>query len=162
MQHSSGPVRYDLTARWTTLPGGVLVRRMIEGEGCSISLYQMPAGRRFELHQHPFAELGVVLAGRGNLLLEGGERALREGDSFYIPGGTPHGFQVPEGPVALLLNVTVPRIPGAVGTPAEELLRIAAETVREEAGKVPHRTTRADGHRRRGPRPTSPGGHSGG
>jgi quercetin dioxygenase-like cupin family protein len=103
---------------------------MVEGNGCSISLYRMASGRRFERHDHPFPELGVCLAGRGRLLIGEEERKLREGDSFYIPGGMPHGFVVAPGGPVVVMNVTCPLPPYVPGPPFSEVLRLAKRTVR--------------------------------
>jgi len=106
---------------------------MVDGNGCSITLYRLGEGRRFERHEHSFAELGVVLVGRGVLKVGDEERELGAGDSFFIPGGTPHGFDSgPSGPV-ILMNVTAP-VPSEVGGPsASELLRIARDAVAKSA-----------------------------
>ncbi|HTP54942.1 MAG TPA: cupin domain-containing protein [Thermoplasmata archaeon] len=123
-------VRFDPAPGWTALAGGVHVRRMVDGNGSSISLYHMAQGRRFELHEHPFAELGVVLAGEGTLLVVDEERPLREGDSFYIPGGIPHGFAVGSDRPVVMLNVSVPQLPQGVDPPPAATFRHAALVVR--------------------------------
>lgn len=106
---------------------------MIEANGSSILLYRLEPGRRFARHQHPFPELGVVLAGRGRVLYASEERALREGDSFYVPSGTQHGFEVdPEGPV-VMVNVTVPAGPERSGPPASEVVHRAINAARRTA-----------------------------
>jgi quercetin dioxygenase-like cupin family protein len=125
LERSPSRVRYDPAPVWIALSDGIHVRRMVDGNGCEINLYQLAKGRRFDSHHHPFAELGVMLSGRGTLLIETEERPLQEGDSFYIPGDTPHGFAVGGTRPAVLLNVTVPQLvtegapsPSAVVRPA--------------------------------------------
>jgi quercetin dioxygenase-like cupin family protein len=119
---------------WTAVADGVQVRHMVEGNGCSISLYRIGPGRRFERHGHPFPELGVLLAGRGRLLIGDEERKLREGDSFYVPGGLPHGFVVAPGGPVVVMNVTCPLPPYVPGPPFSELVRLAKRTVRIDLG----------------------------
>ena len=126
-------IRVQPAPEWTVLSEGVSARHMVEGNGCSITLYRLGEGCRFERHEHPFPELGVVLVGRGLLKVGPEERELGAGDSFYIPGRVPHGFDCGgTGPV-IMLNVTAP-VPAEVDGPsASELLRIA----RKAAGKLP-------------------------
>jgi unsaturated pyranuronate lyase len=136
---SSSRVRYKAAPEWEALADGIHARRMVEGNGTSIILYRLDSGRRFERHDHPFPELGVVLAGQGRVLIEDEARTLRAGDSFFIPGGTPHGFEVDaEGPV-VLMNVTVPLLPDLPGPPATEVLHLAKEVVRH-ATSTPEKT----------------------
>ncbi|MFY9716956.1 MAG: cupin domain-containing protein [Thermoplasmata archaeon] len=130
MEKPTSRVRFDPAPEWTALAGGVHVRRMVDGNGTSINLYHMEQGRRFELHDHPFAELGVVLAGEGTLLIVDEERPLREGDSFYIPGGIPHGFAVGSKSPVVMLNVSVPQLPPTVDPPKSATFRHAALVVR--------------------------------
>lgn len=116
---------------------GLHVRRMVEGNGCEINLYQVARGRRFDPHQHPFAELGVVLSGRGTMIVGEEERTIREGDSFYVPGNAPHGFAVTGNRPAVLLNVTVPQLPEMDASPSPAVLRLAALSLLNESGIAP-------------------------
>lgn len=104
---------------------------MVEGNGAAITLYQMAPGHRFDLHHHPFAELGVILAGAGELLVENERRRLQIGDSFYVPGGARHGFVVAAGDTAVLLNVTVPPYSELDRDDSSDVLRLAARAVRK-------------------------------
>jgi len=98
---------------------------MVEAKGSSITLYRIDAGRGFELHHHPYPELGVILAGRARVTIGDDERNLREGDSYYFPAGMVHAFEVdPSGPV-VLMDVSTPLPPDVAGPSAEELLRLA-------------------------------------
>jgi quercetin dioxygenase-like cupin family protein len=130
VERPASRVRFDPAPGWTALAGGVHVRRMVDGNGISINLYHMEQGRRFELHDHPFAELGAVLAGEGTMLIVDEERPLREGDSFYIPGGIPHGFAVGPASPVVLLNVSVPPLPPTAEPPQSTAFRHAALVVR--------------------------------
>jgi quercetin dioxygenase-like cupin family protein len=106
------------------------MRLMVEGNGASIVLYRLEPGTNFAAHEHPFAELGVVLAGEGHFPVAGVERILREGDSFYIPPGVRHGFSVPEGgPTVVMLNVSV-AVPSLKEAPSSAVLRLAESLVK--------------------------------
>jgi len=125
----SARIRDESPPAWTTVASGVRIRGMVEGYGASIDLYQLAPRRRFEQHEHPFSELGVLLSGQGALLVDGEKRAIREGDSFYVPGGTPHGFVVGEGRPAVLMNVNVPQPPDVSGAPSSEVVRLATKAI---------------------------------
>lgn len=113
---------------------------MVEGNGTSINLYRIPAGRSFDMHQHPFAELGVVLAGKASFLIQEEERPIQEGDSYYIPGGVPHGLRVSEGRPVVILGVVVPQLSDSAGPTASEVLKLAAMTSRKDPSSGPEGT----------------------
>jgi quercetin dioxygenase-like cupin family protein len=130
VQRADGWIRDERAPEWVTLANGIRIRRMVEGNGCSIILYRLEPGRLFEEHEHPFAEFLVMLAGSGRAIVGDESRTLREGDSVFVPGGTPHGFEVgPRSPV-ILLNVTVPTISELVEPATAEVVRKALETAR--------------------------------
>jgi len=128
------PVREESPGRWVVAAPGAQMRQMVEGDGASIILYRIEPGTRFDDHSHPFAELGVVLAGEGLFSSSDRVRTLREGDSFYIPAGASHGFSVPEGrETVVMLNVCV-TVPSDVGEDtASRVLRLAESIVKREA-----------------------------
>lgn len=130
MAGSSSRVRYKPAPDWEALGDGIHARRMVEGNGASIILYRLDGGRKFERHAHPFPELGVVLAGQGRVVIDDETRALRAGDSYFIPGSVPHGFEVDGADSVVLMNVTVPVPPDLPGPPATEVLQQAKEIVR--------------------------------
>ena len=41
-------------------------------------------------HSHPHEQLGLGLEGRFELTIAGETRVVESGDSYFIPGGTPH------------------------------------------------------------------------
>lgn len=130
MESPSPRIRESPVSEWVALSSGIRARIMVEGNGSSIILYRLDAGSRFERHSHPFPELGVVLMGRGFALIGDEKRAVREGDAYFFPGGSLHGFEVDEGEPVVLLNVTVPLTPELEGPPSAEVLQIAKELVR--------------------------------
>ncbi|HEY1197768.1 MAG TPA: cupin domain-containing protein [Thermoplasmata archaeon] len=140
VEHFSYRIRDKPPPEWMALSSGIHARVMVEGNGSSITLYRLEPGRRFERHIHPFPELGVVLVGRGVALIGDEKRTLREGDSFYFPSGTPHGFEVDAEEPAVLMNVTVPLSSDVAGPPASEVLRSAKQAIRRD-----HDTSEAPG-----------------
>lgn len=130
MGQLSSRIRDKSAPAWVTVAPGIHARPMVEGDGCSIILYRIDPGNRFELHRHPFVELGVVLGGRGRIRVAHEERALREGDSFYLPSGTVHGFVVDGGRPVIMMNVTVPLSPDVSGPTSSTVLAIARDMAR--------------------------------
>jgi quercetin dioxygenase-like cupin family protein len=111
---------------------------MVEGNGSAIVLYRIDPGTRFESHTHDLSELGVILAGEGLFVTEGGSRIVREGDSFFIPPGTRHGFEVPRtGGTVMMMNVTVPPLPDTVAHPASAVIRFAESVVKRGDPSTP-------------------------
>jgi quercetin dioxygenase-like cupin family protein len=127
-------IRDEPPPRWTKLAGGAFVRRMVEGNGSSIDLYRIEPAHRFEPHEHSFAELGVILKGQGRLQIGEGEREVREGDAYYVPGGAAHGFIVTGTDPVVMLNVCVPPAEDLTGSATSEVLRLARLTVKPTVG----------------------------
>lgn len=135
-------IRDERAPEWLAIASGIRIRRMVEGNGCSIILYRLDPGRRFVQHDHSFAEFMIVLAGSGRARVGDESRALQEGDSIFVPGGTPHGFEVDSKSEVVVMDVVVPALPELTEPPTAEVIRKAFETARSEprasarAGKV--------------------------
>lgn len=70
-------------------------------------LYQLEPGTRFQLHSHPYPELGLILSGEGLMIVGKDRRRAASGDSYYFPGLVEHGFIVPgDGDPVVLLDVS--------------------------------------------------------
>jgi quercetin dioxygenase-like cupin family protein len=64
-----------------------------------------PAGTRFELHWHAYAEYAVVLRGEVTHVLGVEKSALHVGDYVVIPERTNHGWEIdPSGDAFLLIR----------------------------------------------------------
>jgi len=75
----------------------------------SVEHFVKPAGHASPRHDHPSAQVLVVL--QGTLVIrtdEEGEVELREGDAAFIPGGQPHVVVNPLGRPAAGLDLFVP------------------------------------------------------
>lgn len=127
-------------SRWVTVARGVRVRSMVEGDGVAVVLYRIAPGTRFVPHTHDFVELGVVVSGKGQFFYEGTPRNVRGGDSFYIPAGGSHGFQVPEGGGSVVtMNVSAGVSERASGPSAAEILHLAKSWVEPLSAAVSRR-----------------------
>lgn len=94
--------------RWQRAGGGVEMRPLVEGEGTALMLYRIAPGSKLKVHTHRFPEYGTVLSGHGVFHLPEGLHDLHPGDTYYIPTGIPHGFEVAERSEAVvMLHVAV-------------------------------------------------------
>src|SRR5256885_10338192 len=53
-------------------------------------------------HSHPHEQMGMGLEGEYELVIDGEARIIRPGDSYWIPGGTPHRARSVGGPARAL------------------------------------------------------------
>jgi quercetin dioxygenase-like cupin family protein len=53
-------------------------------------------------HQHPHEQMGMGLEGEFELIIDGEARIIRPGDSYCIPGNTPHSARSVNGPARAL------------------------------------------------------------
>lgn len=60
-------------------------------------------------HQHPHEQAGVGIEGEFELVIDGDARIIRAGDSYLIPGGTPHSARSVNGPARALDVFSPPR-----------------------------------------------------
>jgi len=53
-------------------------------------------------HQHPHEQMGMGMEGEFELVIDGDARIIRKGDSYLIPGNTPHSARSVGGPARAL------------------------------------------------------------
>jgi quercetin dioxygenase-like cupin family protein len=110
-------VRDQPPPKWIDAAPGVRMRPLVEGVGVTLVLYQMEPGTRFDAHRHEFGELGVVLQGAGYLTVEGEERELRAGESYYLPPNSLHGLTVAEGSEPMVMIDVAASLPADLPVP---------------------------------------------
>lgn len=130
------------TGRWQRVGPGLDMRALVEGEGTALVLYRIAPGFKFKLHSHRFPEYGTVVSGRGTCRLQQTVQTVSEGDSYYVPTGVPHGFEVAkEGKPVVILHVAVGLAAPVRAPMFRHLLRHAREVVTdgaEERTATPH------------------------
>ena len=62
------------------------------GAGISFFLGNLPPGKGPGLHQHPYSETCIVLAGQAAMVVDGEEVVASAGDIVVIAAATPHRF----------------------------------------------------------------------
>ena len=79
---------------------GVNLDSLAVGEKSMVTKMNYVKGNYATTHQHPHEQCGYVISGRYRLIVETDPRIdiiLTAGDSYAIPGVTPHSFEVLEG-----------------------------------------------------------------
>ncbi|MAT88592.1 MAG: cupin [Aestuariivita sp.] len=65
-----------------------------KSEGLSMGCLRLPVGETLPLHNHKEQEIYYILQGKGEILISNtATRPVVEGDSVYIPTGSPHGIK---------------------------------------------------------------------
>ncbi len=81
---------------------------------------EIPAGGTAGRHTHPGVELGYLMEGEGELLMEGQPpRHIKAGDSWAIPAGVPHDAKAGDKPLKVLAVYVVDKSK-PLATPAPE------------------------------------------
>lgn len=79
---------------------GVALDSLAVGEKSMVTKMNYVKGNFATLHTHPHEQCGYVISGEYRLIVEGDERidvVMHPGDTYAIPGNTPHSFEVIEG-----------------------------------------------------------------
>lgn len=78
---------------------GVNLDSLATGEKSMVTKMNYVKGNFATLHTHHHEQCGYVISGKYHLIVDGEEKIdviMRPGDSYAIPGNTPHSFEVIE------------------------------------------------------------------
>lgn len=79
---------------------GVNLDSLAVGEKSMVTKMNYVKGNFATMHSHPHEQCGYVISGKYRLIVESDDRIdviMHPGDSYAIPGNTPHSFEVIEG-----------------------------------------------------------------
>lgn len=79
---------------------GVSLDSLAVGERSMVTKMNYVRGNFADTHSHPHEQCGYVVSGRYRLIVgapENTDVVLTAGDSYAIPGGVPHSFEVLDG-----------------------------------------------------------------
>ena len=79
---------------------GVRLDSLAVGERSMVAKMNYVKGNFATLHSHPHEQCGYVISGEYRLIVDGDEKIdviMHLGDTYAIPGNTPHSFEVIEG-----------------------------------------------------------------
>jgi quercetin dioxygenase-like cupin family protein len=99
----------DVEAQAVDDPGakGVKIRWLIsEKDGApnfAMRLFEIEPGGHTPYHKHGWEHEVFIVKGRGNLVTEGGDSPLNEGDALFVPGDENHQFKNASGEIFLFL-----------------------------------------------------------
>ncbi|HTT72589.1 MAG TPA: cupin domain-containing protein [Thermoplasmata archaeon] len=123
--------------RWVSIAPGMQMRPLVEGSGTLMFLYRIEAGTQITEHRHSYPALGVVLSGEGFLVLDGEQRGIRAGDSYYMPPNVSHGFAMPpRGEPVVLVDVSSGLDQLEERLTVESILELARSVARRDAPLV--------------------------
>ena len=72
---------------------GLHYRGPVDGQSLRVNYVEIEPGGVSRAHEHPWEQANYVVAGRGLLVCEEGEREVSPGDLVLIGGGEPHLFR---------------------------------------------------------------------
>ena len=75
------------------VPVSGLDARVVDDGACQVALFDFASDAVVAEHTHA-DKWGVVVAGQMTLSVDGEERAVAAGDSYFVPAGVPHGARV--------------------------------------------------------------------
>ncbi len=61
-----------------------------EAEKTTLSLVEMEAGAVIDEHSHPHEQIGYLVAGGGEFIIDGQAYSVRPGQMWRLPGNVPH------------------------------------------------------------------------
>ena len=80
---------------------GIRRKTLSYGDATLMSEFRLQAGYPLPTHDHPQEQTGYLVSGRLRLTIGPQTHDVAPGDSWSIPGGTPHGAEVLEDAVAI-------------------------------------------------------------
>jgi quercetin dioxygenase-like cupin family protein len=91
---------------WIVVGAGV--RRQMLGHGADLMMVRVDfaANAVGAVHQHPHRQVTYVAQGRFRVTIDGRERELGAGDSFFVAADLPHGVEALE--AGTLIDVFTP------------------------------------------------------
>lgn len=79
---------------------GVDLDSLAVGEKSMVTKMNYVKGNFATMHTHPHEQCGYVISGKYRLIIDAPEKIdviMKSGDTYAIPGNTPHSFEVIEG-----------------------------------------------------------------
>ena len=70
-----------------------------EGENMTMSLVRMEPNSVIPEHSHPHEQVGYMLEGEAEFIIDGRSHQVRAGQMWRLPGGTPHKVVTSEKPI---------------------------------------------------------------
>ena len=79
----------------------IRMKTIVYGAKTLMTEFRLAAGADLPEHRHPHEQTGYLVAGRIDLTIDGRTHTVRPGDSWCIPGDTPHQAHAHEDSIAV-------------------------------------------------------------
>lgn len=96
---------YDETKPIEMFPG-VVRRTLVSGDGQTLVRIELAEGAVVPVHTHPHEQAGTVVSGRIIFGIDGTDREVQAGGSYFVPGTVPHHARALE--PSVLIEVFAP------------------------------------------------------
>lgn len=84
-------------------------RRVISGDRMTMAFFELDAGACIPEHSHHHEQMGTVLKGSLELVVDGEKRRVNQGEAYHIASNVPHSGECSGGSAAEILEVFSPR-----------------------------------------------------
>ena len=83
--------------------------RAIHGDRMTMVFFHLEPGVKVPEHSHPHEQMGTVLKGSIELVVEGEKRIVKMGEAYQIPSDAVHSGECGESPAEILEIFSPPR-----------------------------------------------------
>lgn len=81
--------------------GGIEQKTLVHGDRTLMVEFRLEKGALLPLHSHPHEQIGYLVKGQIRLTIGAEIHDVQAGDSWCIPGDTPHGAEIIQESVAV-------------------------------------------------------------
>jgi quercetin dioxygenase-like cupin family protein len=74
-------------------PGGIVSRKIVQGEAGGLTAFAFDAGQELSEHTSPFEAVVQVTEGEGEFRIEGSPHRVRAGEILRLPANRPHAVR---------------------------------------------------------------------
>jgi len=70
---------------------GLIRKTLAQGKSMMICEFRFDAHVEIPIHSHPHEQVGYLVEGHVEMVIDGKKYELKKGDSYYAPSNVPHG-----------------------------------------------------------------------
>jgi len=90
-------------------PGSGVEMRAAHGDRMTMAFFSLAPGALIPEHAHPHEQMGTVLSGAIELIVDGEKRVVEKGGAYHIPSDVVHSGRCLDGPAEVLEVFSPPR-----------------------------------------------------
>jgi len=76
--------------------------RVIPGQKMTMAFFHLEPGAKIPEHSHPHEQMGTVLKGAVELIVDKEKRIVKEGEAYHVPSDVTHSGRCLESPAEVL------------------------------------------------------------